>query len=190
VELIDRAGELCGAGLQLSEQADVLDGDHRLVGEGLEQRDLLAGEGPDDSPRHRNGAQRPALQDHRDGENRSKRTEGGGQLRILADICDLNDGGREDRPGRHAAVARRLGESPLGCIDLFGRAAVVSDEVDQIPVESKQMGVVSFAQGGRRSDDGVEGWLSTRRRARDHPQDLGGGGLLLQSFGEVPVARL
>ena len=29
---------------RLVEQAHVLDGDHRLVGEGLEQRDLLVGE--------------------------------------------------------------------------------------------------------------------------------------------------
>ena len=33
--------------LNLFEQPDVLDGDHRLVGEGFEQRDLLLGEGTD-----------------------------------------------------------------------------------------------------------------------------------------------
>ena len=33
--------------LQLLEEAHVLDGDHGLVGEGLDQRDLLVGERPD-----------------------------------------------------------------------------------------------------------------------------------------------
>ena len=34
-------------GLQLGEQPRVLDGDGRLVGEGLQQRDLTVGERPD-----------------------------------------------------------------------------------------------------------------------------------------------
>ena len=43
--LLQRFGELAGALTQLVEQPRVLDGDHRLVGEGLHQRDLLVGEG-------------------------------------------------------------------------------------------------------------------------------------------------
>ena len=41
---------------QLREQAHVLDGDHRLVGEGLEQRDLLVGERPDLAATDEDGA--------------------------------------------------------------------------------------------------------------------------------------
>ena len=44
VSSLDRAGELLRPRLQLAEQAGVLDGDHRLVGEGLEERDLVVGE--------------------------------------------------------------------------------------------------------------------------------------------------
>ena len=39
--------------LRLVEQPHVLDGDHRLVGEGLQQLDLLLGERPDLLPRER-----------------------------------------------------------------------------------------------------------------------------------------
>src|SRR3990172_8794430 len=39
-------GEVAVPGLQFLEQADVLDGDDRLVGEGLQQRDLGVGEWP------------------------------------------------------------------------------------------------------------------------------------------------
>ena len=41
--------------LQLREQPDVLDGDHRLVSEGLGQLDLPVGEGPDLSSPHIDG---------------------------------------------------------------------------------------------------------------------------------------
>ena len=42
--LLQRLGEVGVPGLQLREQPRVLDGDDRLVGEGLEQRDLAVGE--------------------------------------------------------------------------------------------------------------------------------------------------
>ena len=45
-ELLDRARELPRARLHLVEQPHVLDRDHRLVGEGFEQLDLLLGEWP------------------------------------------------------------------------------------------------------------------------------------------------
>ena len=44
--LLQRLGQLGGSALsELREQTDVLDGDHGLVGEGLEERDLLGREG-------------------------------------------------------------------------------------------------------------------------------------------------
>ena len=46
VQLLDRLGQLARPRLQLLEEADVLDGDDGLVGEGLEQRDLPVGERP------------------------------------------------------------------------------------------------------------------------------------------------
>ena len=45
--LLERLGEVGVLGLQLGEQPRVLDGDGRLVGEGLHQRDLAVGERPD-----------------------------------------------------------------------------------------------------------------------------------------------
>ena len=44
--LLERLRQVLGARLQLLEQAHVLDRDHRLVREGLQQRDLLVGERP------------------------------------------------------------------------------------------------------------------------------------------------
>ena len=43
------------------EQPHVLDGDHRLIGEGLEQGDLPLGEGPNLGATHHDGPERDAL---------------------------------------------------------------------------------------------------------------------------------
>ena len=65
---------------------DVLDRDDRLVGEGLEQRDLLVGEGPHLVARHGDGADRLALSQHGHGDEqcgtpvRCARPRGAGQL--------------------------------------------------------------------------------------------------------------
>ncbi|HTO90073.1 MAG TPA: hypothetical protein VMJ70_02980, partial [Candidatus Sulfotelmatobacter sp.] len=48
--LLERLGEFAVARLELVEQPHVLDRDHRLVGEDLEQRDLLLGERADFGP--------------------------------------------------------------------------------------------------------------------------------------------
>ena len=52
------------------EQADVLDRDDRLVGEGRHQLDLLVGEGLDLRPPDHDHAEDSALPEHRDGEDR------------------------------------------------------------------------------------------------------------------------
>src|SRR5262249_56118255 len=43
--LLERGAELVVTRLQLPEQPDVLERNHRLIGERLEERDLLVGEG-------------------------------------------------------------------------------------------------------------------------------------------------
>src|SRR6266567_4063541 len=48
--LLQRFTQLAAAGLHLVEQANILDRDHRLVGEGRDQLDLLIGERGDYSP--------------------------------------------------------------------------------------------------------------------------------------------
>jgi hypothetical protein len=69
--LLERLGEVVVLGLELLEEPDVLDGDDRLVGEGLEQRDLASREWPrpslgTSSPDGDSTDRRPALQ-HRHG---------------------------------------------------------------------------------------------------------------------------
>jgi hypothetical protein len=46
LQFVHRSAQFTRPCLQLGEQPHVLDGDHRLVGEGLEERDLLRRERP------------------------------------------------------------------------------------------------------------------------------------------------
>ena len=65
-ELIDGAGQLAGPGLQLAEQPDVLDGDDGLVGERLDQLDLLVRERPGLRPGDHDDADGRAVAQDRD----------------------------------------------------------------------------------------------------------------------------
>jgi len=145
--------------LQFLEQPHVFHGDDGLVGEGLEKRDLPLGERADDSSRRRDGAERPSILDHRNSENRSKRPQGLGSVRILAIVGHLNHGRGQDRASRHAAVARSLRKGAPRGIDLFPRPAVLGHEVDALAVEPEQPGEVRLAQRRGRGGDGFEGWL-------------------------------
>ena len=65
LELLDRPREIPGARFQLLEEAHVLDGDHRLGGEGLQELDLLVRERPNLGSPNQDGANRHALAQQR-----------------------------------------------------------------------------------------------------------------------------
>jgi hypothetical protein len=62
-------GQLDVAHLQFLEQADVLDGDDGLVGEGFEQRDLIVGERLGHQPPYHDDPDRQAFSQQRRGEH-------------------------------------------------------------------------------------------------------------------------
>src|SRR3990172_2309188 len=72
LQLLDRSGQVLGSGLQFLEEADVLDGDDSLVGEGLDKGDLLVGEWPDLAPPCRDHPDKGVLPKHRDGQDRPR----------------------------------------------------------------------------------------------------------------------
>ena len=74
-ELADRLLQIVGAGAQFVEQADVLDGDHGLVGEVGHQLDLLVGEGADLLAIDADGAGQFVFLKHRDDEQCASATQ-------------------------------------------------------------------------------------------------------------------
>ena len=65
--------EFGGARLHLLEQPHILDGDHRLVGEGFDQLDLTRGEGSDSLTQQDNRARDPAAMEERNTEHGADR---------------------------------------------------------------------------------------------------------------------
>ena len=107
--------------LELREQPHVLDGDHRLVGEGRHQLDLRLGEWSHLRSPDRQCPDRYSLAQHRHGQHRSQvehRLHGIAVLRILRDVGDVDDptlqhgpAGRDLAPGRRGKVVRVLSTS-------------------------------------------------------------------------------
>src|SRR5262249_41346502 len=129
-KLTHRARQVLSASFELLEQPYVLGCEDRLISEGLEWLDLLVGEGPQDRPSHCDGAERPAIPEHRHRENGPEHTQRIGHIGLLADVSDLDDGGCADRPRCHTEAARWLWEGPLNSGGLRRRPAVLSREMD------------------------------------------------------------
>ena len=97
---------------ELREQPHVLDRDHRLVGEGLEQLDLLVARTARPRPRRRRstpiGAPSRSIGHAEDASEarRARSVSGRAVLRIRLDVGDVNDRAVEDRPARDGAPAR------------------------------------------------------------------------------------
>src|SRR5262245_63827446 len=96
--------------LELCEQPHVLYRDDRLVGEGLEQYDLLVREGPSSGPRYRDRPNGLVITQHRHREDASKlRRFCDAPVRILGileDVHDVGNAAAQNRPSRRAATAR------------------------------------------------------------------------------------
>ena len=69
--MLQGLAQFCVALLEFFEQPHVLDGDHRLVGEGFEKRDLLIEKGRTSVRRIVNHPNRNAFAEQRRGQNRS-----------------------------------------------------------------------------------------------------------------------
>ena len=114
--LLERHGQVPVARLQFLEQADVLDGDDGLGGEGLEQLHLIVREGGDVRPRHGDRPDRVAFAEHRHGQD-APDTHGRHQtmklvLGILTRVGDIHRVPRQDRArGRTAATRGVQGTS-------------------------------------------------------------------------------
>src|SRR5262245_8269524 len=107
-ELPDRARQLLRPRLQLLEQADVLDRDHRLVGKGLEQRDLVGRERARFPSRDRDQPEGHVLADHWDEQVAVPSACPTGLAHDVADVGSARD--VFDRIGptiTHSSFARR-----------------------------------------------------------------------------------
>ncbi len=193
--LLEGLGEVAVASLELPEQADVLDGDDGLIGEGLQQLDLAVGEGPGRRSRHRDGADRLTLSDHRHRQHAPVARCPGQVLElvvaILQNVRVVTDHPTYDCPVGRPVGARLARKGPLDSRDPGGVGqAVVRRQLDEVAVEARHRTPLGVAQPERANGDRVEDGLDVGGRARDDAQNLAGRRPLLEGLGEVAVLGL
>ncbi len=186
-QLLDRAGQLVRPRLQLLEQADVLDRDHGLVGEGLEERDLVVGEPAGLAAGHRDRPDRLVVTEHRHHDLASIATDtsvgacGFGQSGIGVGVGDIERRSIANGLGVRPARSRsgRGKTRPQGGV-ASGVGARERGELDLIARDPGQRARVRPQQADGAGHDRVEHRLHIRLRAADDAQDVAGGGLRVQ----------
>ena len=186
--LLEGLGQLAVARLQLREQPHVLDGDHRLVGEGLEEGDLPLREelrlGATDVDR----ADRDTFSHQGDAEDGAEAHA----PRVLAalrefvhfglHVCDVDGPPVQHGSARDRPADEREGKLADGA---DGDRAVMGDQEEPVAVPAPDGGIErSHRRAALSAMVSNTGWTSVGE-LRDDAQDLAGRRLLLQRLGQV-----
>ena len=180
--------------LRLVEEPHVLDRDHRLVGENLEQLDLLLRERSNllaadvDRPRAavpRGGAAWRAPFGTR---SRLAFAQPSGYS-VSSAVRSSTWIVRRSSAARPFTVLRSRGR-PLPDCQRRNRPAMLSGQPQHVAVDAEDHRVRCVAQPRGGPGNRVEHRLDVGGRARDDTEDVGGRRLLLERFGELTVARL
>src|SRR5262249_41921529 len=153
--------------LQLREQPHILDRDHGLVSESLEQGKLRVGKwarvGPSDGDR----ADRFPGPQHRDRHHASERLDASDVHQLEFGIVENIGYGRglasPNRPCRRACRARRLRETETNGLGAVPIRAHDGGQVDELAVEQKHVAVFGVAEAERAVRNSVKDWLDVGR---------------------------
>ncbi len=190
--LLQRRGEIGVPGLQLAEQPRVVDGDHRLVGEGPQQRQLGVGEaarlGASD-PDH-DAEVRPAEHgDHRHrvetappGMVADERAPGG----VGVDVGDVLYRPGQDRPSIGNVRVGRVWRRQLlrEGFAAPGQAAACGHQLDEPVLVTVDRGGPCPEEAQGALGDRLEDGLHVGGRGRDQAQDGAGGRLPIGRLGQ------
>src|SRR5262249_15997433 len=110
--------------------------------------------------------------------------------RVRVDVRDVLNGATEDCPGRGTAPAGRHGIAAPHGLDPLGRESVVGYEMEELPIESKEVAELSVAQSSPTLRDGIKPRLAVGRRAGGDAKDLARRRLLLLRLRKLAVPRL
>src|SRR4029077_10028101 len=180
--------------LEFREQPHVLDRDDRLVGEGFEELYLLARKWSCGFAADRDHSNRVPVPQHRYGKDASVvvGTREGSKLvlPVLTYVGDMDEGpGQDGAMGATCPPWTRRVRITIGGRAFLGHV-MRSNKMDQLTVEREGGTQLGVAQGGGAGVDAVEYRLDIVGGARDDPQDVAGGGLLLQRLGQSTITRL
>ena len=190
--LLQRLAKLARARLHLVEQPHVLDRDHRLVGEGGDQLDLLISERLNVEPRRHQDADELPVAQQRHAQHSAVLFHAAclqqGQFGIGVGVRDMDGFASK----HHTADDRR----PIRCdwmtphmCDVLRRKAVAGDVMVE-PVPGKPDGhPVGATKMPGQLDQRIEYRLQIEGRAADDLEHVGGGGLLLQAISRSSLSR-
>jgi hypothetical protein len=180
----EAVGQLPVAALELGEEVHVLDRDDRLRRERLQEGELAVGERPRLHAADQDHPDGGPVAEERLGEHAPPARAPGhavgelvGRRRHVADVNSLpidhrppNDraAGDRHRPGRAQRPVRR-------------------GEAEGVPVDPEDLGVARVAQARRALGEGLHDRPQVASRAADGIEDPGGGGLLLDGLGKLPL---
>ncbi len=192
LQLLDRAGELGRAGLQLAEQPRVLDGDGRLVRKGLHQGDLAVGKRQDLMPVDNDHPQQLVRPEHGDPKHgpdgvHLRRTVG--VLGVGQDILKVYRAPFEGSASRCARAREGQGVTLEECYELGG-CVVGGHDAQHLPVETVDQRAFGRTQRDRVLSECLEDRLEIERGAADHLEQLAGRRLLLERDSQLAIARL
>jgi hypothetical protein len=194
--LLQGRGQLAIARLELAEQPHVLDGDHRLVGERLEQLHVRVGEGVPLPVGDADRADDLVLSEHRNDEEALKaaRTLSRARQGVGVDVVlglrvadPIHGPGADHTLNGDTRSLDRPRKRPPPRVELVGCEVVMTDEMDERPFDAIERRIHSPAQPDRVSRDRVEHRLHVGRRLADHAQNLGRRRLMLEGLGHVRV---
>jgi len=183
--VLARFRELPALILDFVEQPHVLDRDHRLVGEGDDQLNLLFGERPHPrTPQDDHADGRPFAY-QRDAQPRAKAGNPLGlverPLRIGEDIGNMNCAPLRQYASCQGTPATRNGRGGRE-VDERLRQTIIGRKLEIRTLRAKDARHVGFAQPRRRFHQRIEHGLQVERRAADDLEHVGRRGLLLQRF--------
>ena len=171
------------------EQPDVLDCDDRLVGEGLQQLDLLVGERPGSARVHDDGADGRAVAQHRHGEDApiaGRREHAWSRYRGPRSTSGIwTRRPVEDRPAARLCRAGRHRDRRVEGSSASGRHVVRATRWTSSPSNREDCAESASHRRTRAARDGLEDGLDVGGRARDDTQDLARRRLLLQRLGQA-----
>ena len=175
------------------EQPHVLDRDHRLVGEGGDEIDLLLREGIDRGPRQEHRSDRQPLAHERNAKHRSEAAASLGfelvELGIGQHVRNMDDPTLQRGPAGHGAAVEAEGMRQHVLLE-SGRHAMRRNDLEPVAVQPQDGRPLRAAEPRGRLDQRVEHPLQIEGRAADDLEHVGGRGLLLQRLPQLLESRV
>src|SRR5262245_9834168 len=180
--------EVARARLHLVEQPHVLDSDHRLVGESLDQLNLLLSERVNLGTRQEHCADRVSVAQQRYAERGAKVPPSlrfdQSELRIGQNVGDVNRSAFQ-----HGSCADRsavkLQAKRQHVLQILGLKTVDREIFQTIALNARDVCLFRATQSCSRLDQSIEYLLQIEGRAADHLEHVGGGGLLLEGLSQL-----